>query len=98
MSKRKQITVSQLLAFAAHHEGDPWVTRDDKIEFRYRVRIEFIPSSRKKKKRRPGPKEIAKFLAEADRSGSTKQSHYRPITGSASYLLAIRQKMIAAKR
>jgi hypothetical protein len=101
MSKRKKVTVAQFLAFAAEHEKDHWETRDAKAEFRYQVKIKFIPSSRtKRKKRRVSPNanspnldEIAEFLEDAQRTGSTTQSHYRAKTASASYLLAVWLRM-----
>jgi hypothetical protein len=95
MSDRTAITFDRFLAFAAERERDHWVTLDREAEFHYRVEgreIVFVPR-RSDRPRRCVRNEIAKFLAEAERTGSTTQSAYHDITVNASYLLAIRQRL-----
>ncbi|HEX2203980.1 MAG TPA: hypothetical protein VHG91_11805 [Longimicrobium sp.] len=92
-----RFTVDELLAWAARHEGDEWVTLHRRRPFRYRVTpvgIEYVPATGI-----PRPisrKKLAVFCDQFQASGSFSPGAYRR-NFTKSYSLALIKRFLESR-
>jgi hypothetical protein len=92
-----EITVDELLEFAARLENAPWCTLRDKEPFRYQVtpnQIEFFPGGRKNGGRSLSRRQVDEFCRKFNHQMSFKPGDYGE-SFHKSYLLPIIKKLVS---